>query len=53
MSRQTLNRILCGETGFKDAVAAREIQLEGDVALFRALLETLDQFDGDFNVVEP
>ena len=53
MSRQTLNRILCGETGFKDAVAAREILLEGDVALFRALLETLDQFDGDFNVVEP
>ena len=53
MSRQTLNRILCGETGFKDAVATREILLEGDVALFRALLETLDQFDGDFNVVEP
>ncbi|WP_418016929.1 alkyl sulfatase C-terminal domain-containing protein [Paraburkholderia caribensis] len=36
-----------------DAVAVREILLEGDVALFRALLETLDQFDGDFNVVEP
>ncbi|WP_109480315.1 alkyl sulfatase dimerization domain-containing protein [Paraburkholderia sp. C35] len=53
MSRHTLNRILCAETGFKDAVAAREIQLEGDVALFRALLETLEQFDGDFNVVEP
>ncbi|WP_322034061.1 alkyl/aryl-sulfatase [Paraburkholderia sp. J76] len=53
MSRQTLNRILCGETGFRDAVAAREIQLEGEAGFFRALLETLDQFDGDFNVVEP
>lgn len=53
MSRQTLNRILCGETGFRDALAARDIQLEGKTALFRELLESLDQFDGDFNVVEP
>lgn len=53
MARHTLNRILCGETGFRDAVAAREIQLEGQAPLFRELLETLDQFDGDFNVVEP
>jgi alkyl sulfatase BDS1-like metallo-beta-lactamase superfamily hydrolase len=53
MSRQTLNQILCGETGFREAVAAREILLEGQVALFRDLLATLDQFDGDFNVVEP
>ncbi|MBN3765846.1 alkyl sulfatase dimerization domain-containing protein [Burkholderia sp. Ac-20365] len=53
MSRQTLNRILCGETGFKDAVGACEIQLDGSIALFRAMLDTLDQFDGDFNVVEP
>ncbi|MFX1766455.1 alkyl sulfatase dimerization domain-containing protein [Paraburkholderia sp. A1RI-2L] len=53
MSRQTLNRILCGETGFQEAVLAREIQLDGKVELFRAMLGTLDKFDGDFNVVEP
>jgi alkyl sulfatase BDS1-like metallo-beta-lactamase superfamily hydrolase len=53
MSRHTLNQILCGETGFREAVAARDILLEGQVALFRELLGTLDQFDGDFNVVEP
>jgi hypothetical protein len=27
--------------------------LDGSIALFRAMLDTLDQFDGDFNVVEP
>ncbi|CAM2173465.1 Linear primary-alkylsulfatase [Paraburkholderia sacchari] len=53
MSRQTLNRILCGETGFQEAVLAREIQLDGKVEMFRALLGTLDKFDGDFNVIEP
>lgn len=53
MSRHTLNRILCGETSFREALVAHEIQLAGKAGLFRELLETLDQFDGDFNVVEP
>lgn len=53
MSRKTLDRILCAETGFQDAVIAKEIQLGGKVELFRTVLETLDKFDGDFNVVEP
>lgn len=53
MTRQTLNAILCGETGFQDAVKAGQIRLEGEAGVFRALLESLDQFDGNFNVVEP
>ena len=53
LSRQTLDRILCADTGFQDAVIAKEIQLSGKVELFRTVLETLDKFDGDFNVVEP
>lgn len=53
MSRSTLNQILCGETGFRDALAAGDLVLEGQTALFGSMLETLDQFDGDFDVVEP
>jgi alkyl sulfatase BDS1-like metallo-beta-lactamase superfamily hydrolase len=53
MTRQTLNAILCGETGFEAAAKAREIVLEGDAGVFRSLFGSLDQFDGNFNVVEP
>jgi len=53
MTRDSLNRILCGETGFVDALRDGNILLEGDGGVFKALLGTLDTFDGEFNVVEP
>lgn len=53
MTREKLNQILCGETGFIDAVQDGSIALNGDGSLFRKLMGTLDQFDGDFNIVEP
>ncbi|MGH8784820.1 MAG: alkyl/aryl-sulfatase [Cupriavidus necator] len=53
MSRATLDRILLGETSFPAAVAAREIQLADEAPRFHALLETLEDFAGNFPVVEP
>jgi alkyl sulfatase BDS1-like metallo-beta-lactamase superfamily hydrolase len=53
MTRATLNRILCGDTGFAGALTEGEIALEGDAMLFKQFLGTLEQFSGEFNVVEP
>ncbi|MNO00229.1 hypothetical protein D3C81_2200720 [compost metagenome] len=53
MSRATLDRILLGETSFLAAVAAQEIRLAGDAPRFHALLEALEEFAGNFPVVEP
>jgi alkyl sulfatase BDS1-like metallo-beta-lactamase superfamily hydrolase len=53
MTRATLNQILCGDTGFASAVSEGAIALEGDASLFRQFLGTLEQFSGEFNVVEP
>ncbi len=53
MKRSTLNAILLGETGFREAIGSGEIAFDGEPGLFLQLLSTLDTFDGDFNVVEP
>jgi alkyl sulfatase BDS1-like metallo-beta-lactamase superfamily hydrolase len=53
MARGTLNRILNGETGFKDALGDGGIRLDGDASAFTTLLRMLDTFTGNFNVVEP
>ncbi|CAD6551072.1 Putative alkyl/aryl-sulfatase YjcS [Paraburkholderia kirstenboschensis] len=53
MSRATLNRILMGETGFREAIQQGEIELAGEEQQFLAMLATLDTFNGHFNVVEP
>ncbi|NLP60666.1 alkyl/aryl-sulfatase [Paraburkholderia sacchari] len=53
MTRDKLNQILCGETGFMEALQDGSIAVQGDGSLFKKLLGTLDQFKGEFNVVEP
>ncbi|HWT37950.1 MAG TPA: alkyl sulfatase dimerization domain-containing protein, partial [Paraburkholderia sp.] len=53
MTRATLNQILGADTTFPEAIAQGQIALDGEVARFTALLEALDRFTGDFNVVEP
>jgi alkyl sulfatase BDS1-like metallo-beta-lactamase superfamily hydrolase len=53
MRRDTLNRILKGDTGFADAIRDGGIRLDGDASIFTTLLGMLDSFKGNFNVVEP
>jgi alkyl sulfatase BDS1-like metallo-beta-lactamase superfamily hydrolase len=53
MTRDTLNRILTGETGFADAIRDGGIHLDGDAATFTTMLGMLDTFKSNFNVVEP
>ncbi|WP_250450845.1 alkyl sulfatase dimerization domain-containing protein [Caballeronia sp. ATUFL_M2_KS44] len=53
MSRELLNEILLAKTTFADAIVQGHIVLEGEVERFTSLLDMLDRFNGDFNVVEP
>ncbi|MDR5792873.1 alkyl sulfatase dimerization domain-containing protein [Caballeronia sp. LZ008] len=53
MTRETLNLILCGETGFAGALREGQIRVTGDLDAFKSLLGALEQVDNDFNVVEP
>ena len=53
MTRATLDAVLCRETDFPAAIAAGRVRVDGDAAVFDALLATLDGFRPTFNVVEP
>ncbi len=53
MSRQTLDRILLGETNFAEAIGQGQLTINGDASVFHSLLGSLDTFSGQFNVVEP
>jgi alkyl sulfatase BDS1-like metallo-beta-lactamase superfamily hydrolase len=53
MTRETLNQILCGETGFASALREGHIRVTGDADAFKSLLGALEQVDNEFNVVEP
>jgi alkyl sulfatase BDS1-like metallo-beta-lactamase superfamily hydrolase len=53
MTRELLNQILSGESGFSEAIGRGEIRLEGEPQRFVDMLGTLDTFTGHFNVVEP
>lgn len=52
-SREQLGQLSAGRSALLAALDARELKVQGDVALFRRFLETLDEFDPMFNIVEP
>ncbi len=52
-ARSQLASLLMGRTELLRALDASELAVQGDKALFRSLLETLDEFNPMFNVVEP
>jgi alkyl sulfatase BDS1-like metallo-beta-lactamase superfamily hydrolase len=51
--RAQLARLLQGRTELLRALDSGELDVRGDKALFRAFVETLDEFNPMFNVVEP
>ena len=52
-SRAELARLLAGRDAFLAVLDAGELDVSGDRALLRRFVETLDDFDPMFNVVEP
>lgn len=52
-TRQELGRISGGRTALLSAIDNGGIRVSGDTGLFRRFVETLDEFDPMFNVVEP
>lgn len=51
--RAQLARLLATPDGLLSAIDNGELQVQGNAALFRRFIETLDAFDPMFNVVEP
>jgi len=52
-SRDQLPTLSAGRTALLAALDKNELHVTGDVQLFRKFLESLDEFDPMFNVVEP
>ena len=52
-TRQELARASAGRSALLAALEDGGIRVSGDTRLFRAFVETLDEFDPMFNVVEP
>lgn len=52
-SRSQLSLLLAGRTELLRSFDAGELDVKGDRALFRSFLETLDEFNAMFNVIEP
>jgi alkyl sulfatase BDS1-like metallo-beta-lactamase superfamily hydrolase len=52
-TRAELGRVSAGRAALLAALDAGTLHITGDVALFRRFVETLDEFDPMFNVVEP
>lgn len=53
MTRPELARVSSGRSALLAALDAGALRVTGNVGLFRRFLETLDEFDPMFNVVEP
>jgi alkyl sulfatase BDS1-like metallo-beta-lactamase superfamily hydrolase len=53
MTRQELGRVSAGRSALLQALDGGGIRVSGDAQLFRSFVETLDEFDPMFNVVEP
>lgn len=51
--RDQLARLLLGRDEIRRALDSGELEVQGDQALFRRFVDTLDEFDPMFNVVEP
>ncbi|MFM8268139.1 MAG: alkyl/aryl-sulfatase [Ilumatobacteraceae bacterium] len=52
-SLDTLGALVAGETTIDDAIAAGQLDTDGDLAALRLILEHLDVFYGGFPIVEP
>jgi alkyl sulfatase BDS1-like metallo-beta-lactamase superfamily hydrolase len=52
-TRAELGRVSAGRSALLEVLDAGSLRVAGDVALFRRFVETLDEFDPMFNVVEP
>jgi alkyl sulfatase BDS1-like metallo-beta-lactamase superfamily hydrolase len=52
-TRPQLGKVSAGRTALLAALDGRTLKVQGDAALFRRFLETLDEFDPMFNIVEP
>lgn len=53
MSRDQLGKLSAGRAALLAALDSKELEVQGDVALFRRFVECLDEFDPMFNIVEP
>ena len=52
-TRQQLSKLSAGRGALLAGLDSGELRVAGDVTLFRRFVETLDEFDPMFNVVEP
>ncbi|MBH1965582.1 MAG: MBL fold metallo-hydrolase [Comamonadaceae bacterium] len=53
MDRDKLSTLSAGRDALLAGLDAGDLRVTGDAALFRRFLETLDEFDPMFNVIEP
>ena len=53
MTRGQLSKLSAGRQALLGALDAGQLKIAGDAALFRSFLETLDEFDPMFNIIEP
>jgi alkyl sulfatase BDS1-like metallo-beta-lactamase superfamily hydrolase len=53
MPRARLSQVSSGRAALLEALEAGDVKVTGDAALFRRFVESLDEFDPMFNVVEP
>ena len=52
-TREQLSKLSAGRSALLAGMEAGEVRVTGDTALFRRFVQTLDEFDPMFNVVEP
>jgi alkyl sulfatase BDS1-like metallo-beta-lactamase superfamily hydrolase len=53
MSREQLSKLSAGRWALLAGIDSGELVVTGNAALFRQFIETLDEFDPMFNVIEP
>jgi alkyl sulfatase BDS1-like metallo-beta-lactamase superfamily hydrolase len=53
MSREQLSKLSAGRWALLAGIESGELVVTGNAALFRQFIETLDEFDPMFNVIEP
>lgn len=53
LSRDTFNEILIGQAGYKELVDKGDIKVEGEIEEYYELMNSLDDFDLWFNIIEP
>jgi alkyl sulfatase BDS1-like metallo-beta-lactamase superfamily hydrolase len=53
LTRAQLSKLSAGRSALLAALDAGDVKASGNGALFRRFVETLDEFDPMFNVIEP